>query len=338
MWKTGSSLRVRAAVPVARKFSRFRSRPETVALQETTVTVCIAAIANWNGPLVIGATDSMLTAGDIEFEPPKSKMYLFNESGICALIAGESTAQIAICDKVRDEIAACPSAFTTCESVAHEYGKQLTSYRLKEMESQILRPAGLDFATFASQQHDLVHEFVLRKWREIESFQLDCSTLIIGCDQRGPHIFMVDENGSVRCFDAVGFVATGSGGRHAESEFMFSGYVPGLPLGKALLVTYSAKKRAEVAPGVGLTTFMGIATANPARFWIYAESDPLIKVVASVYNETQKKLGRMQKLADARVEERLAELLNRPVQGSVAPQMTSPAHTQSDDVPFQQTS
>src|SRR5258708_5546142 len=66
--------------------------PDPLRLEKTTkrrkaLTVGIAAIANWNGPIVIGATDAMLTAGDIEFEPPMAKIYRFSTKTLSSVAA-----------------------------------------------------------------------------------------------------------------------------------------------------------------------------------------------------------------------------------------------------------
>src|SRR5207249_5007921 len=39
------------------------------------VTVCIAALCQWeNNQMIVGASDRMITAGDIEFQPPQQKV------------------------------------------------------------------------------------------------------------------------------------------------------------------------------------------------------------------------------------------------------------------------
>ncbi len=64
--------------------------------------------------------------------------------------------------------------------------------------------------------------------------------------------------GEIACYDSVGFAAIGYGRRHAESQFMFARYTSAARPTDAILLTYVAKKRAEVAPGVGMATDMFI--------------------------------------------------------------------------------
>jgi hypothetical protein len=48
----------------------------------------------------------------------------------------------------------------------------------------------------------------------------------------------------------------GYGEWHSQSQFMFAGHAPWKNFPETFLLTYSAKKRAEVAPGVGAHTDM----------------------------------------------------------------------------------
>jgi hypothetical protein len=57
------------------------------------VTVCVAAIAERYR--LIGVSDRMLTAGDVEFEPEQSKLWMFSNS-MAALIAGDMSIQTQI--------------------------------------------------------------------------------------------------------------------------------------------------------------------------------------------------------------------------------------------------
>jgi hypothetical protein len=57
------------------------------------VTVCVAAMCAEN--ILIGASDRMLTAGDVEFEPDTAKIYSLSNSAV-AMIAGEASLQIEI--------------------------------------------------------------------------------------------------------------------------------------------------------------------------------------------------------------------------------------------------
>ena len=65
------------------------------------MTVCIAAICR-NG-VVLGASDRMLTAGDVQFEPEREKIFPLTTS-IVALTAGDASLQDELMSKLRVEI------------------------------------------------------------------------------------------------------------------------------------------------------------------------------------------------------------------------------------------
>jgi 20S proteasome alpha/beta subunit len=61
----------------------------------------VAALAEKS--VLIGASDRMLTAGDVEFEPEQSKIWLISPS-ICALIAGDAGVQAELFKRVHTQV------------------------------------------------------------------------------------------------------------------------------------------------------------------------------------------------------------------------------------------
>ena len=99
---------------------------------------------------------------------------------------------------------------------------------------------------------------------ELINFQApDVETILTGVDQEVPytHIYLI-KNGDISCQDTIGFAAIGIGSWHANSQLMFAGHTRWKSFPETLLLVYSAKKRAEVAPGVGEATDM--ITIGPA--------------------------------------------------------------------------
>ena len=84
-----------------------------------------------------------------------------------------------------------------------------------------------------------------------------------------PPIFVV-RDGYLSCEDVVGFASVGSGSRHAESQMMLARHAWNADLDPTLLTTYLAKKRAEVAPGVGTETDMFMITGPGNNFALSA--------------------------------------------------------------------
>jgi len=189
----------------------------------------------------------MLTAGDIQFEPPQAKFAQLS-NGIAAFIAGDTNAQTEILRYVQKRIPGTVEHAVTC------YCKCQARYNLKQAENSVLRPYGLTMDTFLERERDLSPDFSDRIIRAIAGQQADITAIICGVDHDGGHIYVVDEYGRSSCHDSSGFAAIGDGEWHANSQFMINGYTSWWTFGQALLLTYMAKKKAEVAPGVGLAT------------------------------------------------------------------------------------
>jgi hypothetical protein len=85
--------------------------------------------------------------------------------------------------------------------------------------------------------------------------EYEVETIFTGVDESGAHTYQISENVDM-CCDPVGFAAIGSGGRHAESQFMLARHSRNATLDETLFLLYSAKKQSEVAPGVGEATDM----------------------------------------------------------------------------------
>src|SRR5579864_5856417 len=131
------------------------------SVRRRAVTVCVAAIAEKS--TVIGASDRMLTAGDVEFEPGQAKMWAFSTSA-WALVSGDAAIQGDILKDVGKEvqewIVADPKAWVSVKSIATLYCKKYREALRASAEAAILHPTGLDIATFLATQTTLQPEFV----------------------------------------------------------------------------------------------------------------------------------------------------------------------------------
>jgi hypothetical protein len=147
------------------------------------------------------------------------------------------------------------------KDVADLYVECCLYAKLKRAEWEFLLPQGLDRTNFIKQQKIMEPAMVDQITRDMIQCKMpQMAVIIAGTDTAGSHIY-VAHNGDqgrfdVGCYDAIGFAAIGAGGRHARSQFMLAGHKWDAPSHESLLLTYIAKKRAEIAPGVGPTTDM----------------------------------------------------------------------------------
>jgi hypothetical protein len=259
------------------------------------VTVCVAAICD--SSTVLGASDRMLTAGDVQFEPSQSKVWILTTS-IAAMVAGDSSLQAEILHEVgRDmnaRIQTEPSNWWLVKDAAQLYGRYFNEVRRKRSETTILAPLGLDYNTFISRQSEMSDALVSKIATELINFSTpSVAAIFAGTDPSGTHIY-VCQDGSVECMDSVGFASIGIGRWHANSQFMFAQHDKSKPFPETLLLTYAAKKRAEVSPGVGKGTDM--FTIGP-RLGSYVKVHP--DVVRQLEKMYRKRIGR-EKMASTR--------------------------------------
>lgn len=222
------------------------------------MTVCIALLVDRRAT-VFGLSDRMITAGDIEYEPAQEKFVVLTPD-IVAMTAGDSSFNIEIISELDNVIRATlksnPDKPLRVAEVAKLYKQILGDLTAQKAAVSLLKPLGLDSETFISRQSELSPSFVEKMATEILNYEVPrVEAIITGIDDKGGHIFVAD-NEEIQCYDKIGFAAIGAGRWHATSQLMFDCYTSGVDLPGAMFAAYNAKKRAEVAPGVGTATDM----------------------------------------------------------------------------------
>jgi hypothetical protein len=271
------------------------------------VTVCVAAMCEEN--TLLGASDRMLTAGDVEFEPTTTKIYSITNSNV-VMIAGESSLQIEILQRlyafVAQRLKDMPNEWVPTGDIAIEYHRIYQNIKSTRAERRILNPLGLTVDTFVKRQNELSPHIAKDLTSEILNFEMPAiEAIVTGVDGNGAHIYLVG-NSEVNCRDAIGFAAIGAGYWHANSQFMFAGHTRNKPLPETLLLTYAAKKRAEVAPGVGQATDMFTMGPRPGSY--VAIHPEVIEDVDKIYRRTRTRATRSVKTANQEVNKYVEQL------------------------------
>jgi hypothetical protein len=264
-----------------------------------SVTVCIAARS---GALVMGASDRMLTSGDIQFEPPLTSKLTLLTSSLGILQAGDaafhSEIMWGVVAEVEARIKAHPTEWWFASEVADLYAKHRNIAKRKRAEATLLAPLGLNLATFRQHQQDLKDDIADQITRDLINYAVpNVQVLVVGIDTRGPHIYVID-NGDISCNDVIGFAAIGIGARHAESQFMIGKHAWRSSEADTALLSYVAKKRSEVAPGVGEGTDM--FTAGPRLGSLEVIADDVVQRLDRIYRRMIRREDRSQR--DARKE------------------------------------
>jgi len=228
----------------------------------------------------------MLTSGDIQFEPTAgSKIFLLSTS-MFTMTAGDSAIQAEITEMVAEEMQARivkePSNWWRVGEAADLYVKHYNAIKNRRAANAILSPLGLTHESFITNQSSMDSSLVNDLAKELLNFELpSVSAIFAGTDPTGTHIYAIYDN-ETNCVDNVGFAAIGIGSRHATSQFMFARHAWNSPFADTLLLTYYAKRKAEVAPGVGAGTDM--VTVGPGLGTFLQIGDQVIEKLERQYN------------------------------------------------------
>ena len=254
------------------------------------MTVGIAALCldPSGGLMVIGAADRMLSVPDTEYEPAQHKVWTISTS-IAAVWAGDTELVTelltAVTEIVRKRIERHPHTWWEVENVARVYQSQYRRVAARRSESRILSPLRLTGETFISRQKEMNDSLVLQVAADLWNFQLPTAEIIFtGTDHKGTHIYS-SINGDLAWRNAVGFAAVGSGASHANSQMMFRRHSKWTGVPDTLFSVHSAKRRAEVAPGVGKATDMFVIGPSLGSFFLIPE--PLLNQLDTVYQGAQ---------------------------------------------------
>lgn len=270
------------------------------------MTVCIAAICKWkNAEMVVCTSDQMLTAGpDIEYEPPRRKTYHFGNH-VVALWAGDAASLLEISKNAYIEFLSRPAA--SVGEVAEIFARNYATFRRRQAEQAILAPLGLDTNSFIAQQRNMATGLVDQLASDLQHYSLDAEAIITGVDRTGDaHIYQVTDPGHAAMHSGVGFASVGIGSNHAESQFMFRRYTRDWPFERALFLSYTAKRRAETAPGVGVATDMIFIGPYPGGWQIVSPDS--VEVLRKVHDEVRTGITEVEERAQKQIEKMYRDL------------------------------
>ena len=218
------------------------------------MTICIVGVCDSkNSGTAIAIADRMVTAGDTEFEQSAFSKVITLTANCVALSAGSALVPTELFNSTRARFTGIPAP--SIFDVVQEIKRNFVRLRTIRAEEKYFRPLGLSVKRFLEDQRSLDNTLVIRLTRYLEEAGLGgragLQILVAGIDSAGSHIHCIFDPGTSECFDSIGYCSIGSGERHADSALNVNGYHIALPLNKALYLMYEAKKRAEIAPGVG---------------------------------------------------------------------------------------
>lgn len=219
------------------------------------MTVCIAALyENCGGCYLI--SDQMTTAHfpiGYEFESEDiGKIIKLNEKTY-TLTAGDVLFASEVMTQAQQRLNSEGNAMTISE-VAEYVRIAYQEVRKRHIVRNELESRGLDLKIYYENQQKLVPPIIQMIDEQFRTWNPEVEFIVAGKDSSGCHIHTVQNPGDTLCHDSVGFVAIGSGGPHALYSIIESNYKKTMSKDEVERLIKRAKRRSEVAPGVGTAT------------------------------------------------------------------------------------
>ena len=214
------------------------------------MTQLIAAICE-GGKNIVAVSDRMVSTADmtLTFEPDEIKAQPVGHKAL-VMIAGTLHEPDLIRD-AREKVRGKERLREVADALKEVY----QDLRDSRIEDEVLRPCtGLrTFAEYHDKQTKLHDSLIMEMNDRIRRYNLGLTLVLTGVDDQG-HVFYIDNPGVWRSFDNLGYCCEGIGDRHADNVFAWYRYTQAIPLNEAIFIAFEAKKRAEMAGGVGKAT------------------------------------------------------------------------------------
>lgn len=255
------------------------------------MTVCIASLCsneNGNPQNVVVASDRMVTLGNfMEFEHEVSKITKLTSKSV-VLVAGDTLRGSKIVDTVKSKLHELQDL--KIPEIATLVAKWYSESRNESIENDIFKLRGFTRQDFYdSYQTKLLPQLAYQLDAQVMEYNYGVQLIVAGVDDDGAHAYFIDNPGT-NCTDIhqIGYTAIGSGAIHATQALIGFGHSASKELKLTVFTTFAAKRRGEVAPGVGKDTDLFIVTADGIQELTQEE----IKMLNEIYeNEYHKPLA-----------------------------------------------
>lgn len=244
------------------------------------MTVCVAALCQNGGEAhAVVASDRMVTLGGfIEFEHAVPKMTQTSSHAI-AMVAGDALVGTRL---ARDVAAALAGSNPPLVQIAQHLAAAYEQTRKVSLQQNVLTPRGLSLGEFYNRHTSLNPNIVAMIDQHLVQHNLGVELLLAGVDQDGAHIFTVMNPGPPEVLhDTIGYAATGSGAIHALQALIGFRHSAAADYHATVFRAYAAKRRAEVAPGVGHDTDMAVIS----QAGVHVLTDDELQQLSVIYNE-----------------------------------------------------
>jgi hypothetical protein len=175
-----------------------------------------------------------------------------NSIPVYALIAGDVLFANEVIEAARKEI--IDKGITATSVIAESFRKAYQNVRMQRLVRNELESRGLDINSYYQTQQHLFPPLVQLIDNAFKQYNPRVEFIVAGQDGESCQLFTVFSPGDSICHDAIGYATIGSGAPHAIYSLIESTYKKSLNKESVEKFVKAAKKRSEVAPGVGKET------------------------------------------------------------------------------------
>ena len=221
------------------------------------MTVCIAALYG-DGAGVVLVTDRMVTAHipiGYEFEHQENTkiVELAGANSTHALLAGDVLVGNEVLKVAQVQMTQRDGSVSASEAAEIVRGAY-QQVRLEKITHQELGSRGLDLDTYYGRHQQLSQPIVQMIDQAFCKGNLGVEMLVAGPNGETHAIHTILNPGTIHDNSSIGHGAIGSGAPHALYSLIEDSYAASLSKEEVITLVEKAKKRSEVAPGVGVET------------------------------------------------------------------------------------
>jgi 20S proteasome alpha/beta subunit len=198
--------------------------------------------------------------GFMEFEHSGSKMVRLTDVA-AVMVAGSTLDGMRLVDGAADD-----NLPEDIAGIADDLGRRYARMRAWRAEQAVLSTHGLTIESFHEMHRSLNEQVVMLLENGLQQFDLGVELLLAGVDESGAHIHTNRNPGGGNLnHDPIGWAAIGIGAPHVVASMAGPAHSADDAYEQTLFRVYAAKRRAEVAPGVGGETEMAVIDAGGFR-------------------------------------------------------------------------
>jgi len=231
------------------------------------------------GDTIVVSADRMVTVPGLSLEVERQRSKIAHVSNNQLVM---SSGDGLLCSEILHDLRKtyAPSEPSDVDESADRFLGTYVALRIRRLEEMFTRPIGYDFGRFMTDGlKNMGPQLHLNVVQQMGQFNLGADFIFVEFAAQQARVALIAHPGTLRWLDSQEFYAIGSGSSHAVSSLLLSDHTIKCSCEQAVLNVYTAKRMAQRAPGVGVTTDLQIVT----RVGIKSLGDESFKILDELH-------------------------------------------------------